>query len=191
MPENTDITEDELTVQDILDGANEAAYHTILEVWREIMRPAESERGKPITPQWANRICSTYREINFKDMPAFKEAYFDRIDELRNILDNEIASDDECLNQITAAEDVEYNSAHYLNVLIDWQKAFLYWEIAWDCTNQFAAVDLAAISEVHRMMFSDTGITSLLDQINFQFTEADQEMLAETLRSIQASAQGE
>jgi hypothetical protein len=183
--------ETELTVQDILDDAGQAPYHTILEVWREVLRPAERERYKKITPQWANRIVATYREIAYQDVPIFRDAYFDKIAQLQEILDNEIASDDECLNQTSPEEDVEYNSNHYLNILIDWQKAFLYWELAWDCTDQYAPMELAAISEIHRMIFDNTGLTSLLDNIQFQFTEDDQTMLVAVLQDIRDSQEGQ
>jgi hypothetical protein len=185
MAENTE----ELTVQDILDEANEVGYHTILEVWREVLRPAQRERFKKITPQWANRICSAYREVVFADMPAFRDSYFDKVNELAEILDLEIAEDAECLNIFTPEEDVEHNGMHYLNVLITWQRAFLAWELDWECTEPDAAVDLAAISEVHRMFFDNTGLTSLLDNINFELTDTDRDILAAALQELKAATE--
>jgi hypothetical protein len=191
MPEDTDITAEELTVQDILDEANQVGYHTILEVWREVLRPAQKERFVKITPQWANRICSSYREIQFRDMPRFRDLYFDKIAELGAILDGVIDSDDECLNMTSAEEDVQHNSANYLNILIDWQRAFLMWELEWDCTDMDAAVNLAAISEVHRMFFDEKGLTNLLDQIQFQITDADRELLAQSLQELKEAQEGQ
>jgi hypothetical protein len=40
------------------------------------------------------------------------------------------------------------------------------------------------MSEVHRMMFSDTGVTSLLDQIGFTLTEDDQNAIAQALNAL-------
>lgn len=175
------------TVQDILDEANSANYHTILEVWREVLKPACTERTKRITPQWANRICTTYREIAFADMLGFRDRYFDKIAELESILLGEIETDDECLNLTTPEEDVEHNSHHYLNVLINWQKAFLSWELAWDCADPDASIELAAISEVHRMFFDQNGLTALLDQIKFEFTDADRDLLAAELNDLRGA----
>ena len=172
------------TVQDILDEANAATYHSILEVWREVLKPAHKERKLRITPQWANRICTTYRELTFADMLEFRDRYFDKIAELENILLGEIESDDECLNVTTPEEDVQNNGHHYLNVLINWQKAFLSWELAWDCADPDASIELAAISEVHRMFFDQNGLTALLDQIQFQFTDADRDLLAASLQEL-------
>lgn len=101
------LDKDDLTVDDIIAEANNAGYHTILEVWREVLRPAASEQTKRITPQWATRVIGTYHGITYADMPAFRELYFGKILHLAGILDDEIASDDECLNLTSAEEDVE------------------------------------------------------------------------------------
>lgn len=188
MSENTQETE--LTVEDILAEADATPYHSILEVWREVLKPAVAERTVKITPQWANRICSSYREINFADVPAFRDEYFDKIEELNDILKVEIATDDECLNVNTAEEDVERNGHHYLNLLIDWQKALLQWELDWGTADERAAVQLAAIAEVHRMFFDNTGLTSLLDNIKFEVSDADRDVLAAALQELRESQEG-
>ena len=182
---------EELTVQDILDDANSAPYNSILRIWAEVLKPAEQERYKKITPQWANRICNTYRELNFADVPKFRDSYFDKILELANILDLESATDDECLNVTTPEEDVQHNTFHYLNVLIDWQKALLSWELAWDCTDECAAAELAAISEVHRMFFDQNGLTALLDQIKFVMTDDHRDLLAASLQEMRDAQEGQ
>lgn len=178
---------DDLTVQDILDEANAVGYHTILEVWREILKPAEGELAKKIAPQWANRIVATYQGVGFADVADFRDLYFSKIIELARILDLEIEGDDECLKFTTAEEDVKFNSHHYINVLTDWQKTFLTWELDWDTTHPDAAIELAAISEVHKMFFEQTGILGLLEQIKFEFTDADRDALAAALEDLRAS----
>jgi hypothetical protein len=188
MSENTQ--ESELTVEDILADAEATPYHTILELWREVLKPARDEQSTKITPQWANRICSSFQEVTFKDMPSFRRGYFSRIIALAELLDDEIASDDECLNMLSPEEDVEHNSHHYLNLLVQWQRTFLYWELEWDCTDADAATELAAISEVHRMFFDSTGLTNLLDQIQFEVTDTDRDMLANSLQELRESVEG-
>jgi hypothetical protein len=178
------------TVQDILDEANAPTYHAILEVWREVLKPAQTERTKRISPQWANRICTTYREINFADMLEFRERYFDKIEELLGILLTEIETDDESLNVTSPEEDVEHNAHHYLNVLTNWQKAFLQWELDWRPDYEDAAVELGAISEVHRMFFDQNGLTALLDQIKFEFTDNDRDLLATELNDMRTATEG-
>ena len=179
------------TVDDLVaDAAANAGYHTILEIWREVLKPAQTERLKKITPQWANRIVTTYTEMTFGDMMTFRDLYFGKIAELEDILLGEISDDDECLNMATPEEDVEENSHHYSNILTNWQKTFLTWELEWDCADPDASIELAAISEVHRMFFDQNGITALLDQIKFEFTDNDRDLLAAELEDLRASKEG-
>jgi hypothetical protein len=184
---DTTITDDE--IKDFIESSS-PAYHTILQVWREVLAPAEAESKKKITPQWANRIVTTYNGIGFGDMFAFKNEYFGKIMELAAILEAEIATDDECLNLLTPEEDVEGNTHHYINVLTEWQKAFLQWELDWEVLHPHAAVQLAAIAEVHKMFFEQTGLVALLDQIKFEFTDADREQLALALDELRESQEG-
>ena len=188
MTENTQ--EETLTVEDILSEAAEAEYHTVLELWREVLSPAAQQANTIITPQWANRITSAYREINFRDMLSYRDTYFGYINQLLDVLNVEIASDDECLNMNGPEEDVEHNSHHYLNLLIEWQKLFLSWELDWRCDTPEAAVQLAAISEAHRMFFDQTGLTALLESIQFQVTEEDTALMAAALEELREPKEG-
>lgn len=183
------LDKDDLTVDDIIAEANKAEYHTILEVWREVLKPAASERVKRITPQWATRIVNSYSRISYYDMPAFRDLYFGKILHLATLLEDEIATDDECLNLTSAEEDAEHNSNHYLNVLFAWQMQFMQWEIEWDSTSSEAALEVAALAEVHKMFFDPQGITALLDQINFQFTDTDRDTLGELLAGLIENAE--
>ena len=179
------------TVDDLMaDAAENAGYHTILEIWREVLKPAQTERLKKITPQWANRIVTTYTEMTFGDMMTFRDLYFGKIAELEDILLGEISSDDECLNMTTPEEDAQENAFHYLNVLINWQKVFLTWELEWSVALDDCHVELAAIAEVHRMFFDPNGLTALLDQIKFEFTDNDRDLLAAELEDLRASKEG-
>jgi hypothetical protein len=179
----------QLTVQDVLDAAEATPYHTILEIWRGVLAPAREQIGSRITPQWATRMVSTYAQVKYEDMPAFGQLYYERIGLLADILDLEIEIDDECLNRTSAQEDVENNSEHYVNLLTEWQRQFLQWEIDWDATSPTAAIEVAALSEVHKMFFDPQGITALLDEINFVFTDGDRENLAEALQELLTAAE--
>lgn len=157
------------------------SYHPILMIWREVLKPAVEEAKKKVTPQWASRITSAYREVNYADMDYVRDSYYGKIAELARILDLEIETDEECLTYTTPEEDVEENGYHYKNLLLQWQLAFLQWEMAWSCTDEHAGPELAAISEAHKMFFGDQGITAFLENIQFPFTEDDQQTLADAL----------
>lgn len=183
----------ELSEQDKVDLAKldagievpeDAVFHPILMVWREILKPARDELEARITPQWASRIVASYKDVAYADMPTMRDRYYGKIIELLEILEAEIATDDECLSYTTPEDDVENNSQHYRNLLRDWQLRFLGWELEWDCTDPKAGTELAAISEVHKAFFGETGVTQYLDNIRFEYTERDQTELAEALAAL-------
>jgi hypothetical protein len=186
----TEGTEEQLTVEDILGEASSAKFHTVLEMWREVLRSVDTLDVQRITPQWASRVVNMHAELRFRDMPRFRDKYIERVTELRTILEELIETDDECLLQTSAEEDVQHNSALYALVLTEWQKAILLWEMQWDCTSLDAAIDFATIAEVHKMFFGEQGLTGLLDQINFEFTDADREMLYGELEQLKQSEEG-
>lgn len=176
-------------IADFIEG--EPSFHTILEVWREILKPAQDSATEHITPQWASRITSKYTQLVYADMPEFRDRYFAKIAELEGVLHAVIEADDECLNQATPEEDGEYNADNYLTVLTQWQIVVLGWELDWDCADPAAGAELAAISEVHTMFFGDVGLTSLLDQISFEFTDMHRDALGMALVNYKESREGD
>lgn len=163
------------------DDGKPNVFRPILYIWREVLAPAGDELEVKPTPQWCSRIVASYPLISYVDMYTYRDLYYSRIKRLGEILDKEIESDEECLTYTTPAEDVEHNSGHYKSVLTDWQLEFLGWEMDWDCLHADSAIDLATISEIHKMFFGDTGLTAYLENIQFEFTEADQAELAQVL----------
>lgn len=159
-------------------------FHPILQIWREVLAPAEKLQHEKVTPQYATRMVSAYPGLTYDVIVDLQSMYYSKLMQLAGILEAEIGTDPDCLTYGSPEEDVEYNSAHYKRILIDWQKAFLVWEIEWDCTSYNAAVELAAISETHKMFFSQTGLTAFLDNIKFVYSEADQKVQAEALNAL-------
>lgn len=147
--------------------------HTILEVWRETLKPAGILRGEKVTPQYASRILASYNGLDFPDMPELQDRYYAKILELLEILDTEIASDPDCLTYTDPQEDAAENGKHYKNLLLLWQLEFLKWELEWDTSAPDAAIELTALSEVHKAFFGPTGMTQFLESIPFEMTEAD------------------
>lgn len=183
----------ELTEQDKADLASLHAmpevpedfeYHPILMVWREILKPARTEASKKVTPQWASRIVAQYQGVTFADMLEFQARYYGKIEELFQMLLDEIATDENCLVYDSPEEDLAENIGHYKNLLRDWQVRFMAWEVAWDCGDPAAGVELAAISEVHKAFFGQTGLTQFLDNIKLELDEAWQAELSAELEAM-------
>jgi hypothetical protein len=173
------------TIEELVDQAKEARYHTVLEMWQKVIEAAGTGDNRRITPQWATRIAGSYFEISYRDLPAFRDEYFEKIAELLATLVEETADDDEALQATSPEEDLERNAHHYLNLLVTWQQQILTWELQWKPTLPDAAIQLAAIGETMRLFFGDNGLTGLLDVIGFQFTDDHREMLAEILEQTQ------
>lgn len=159
-------------------------FHPVLEVWQKVLDPAAAEADAKISPQWANKICSSYREITFADMPEFQKRYFDKVLQLAQILAEEIETDDQCLTPTTPEEDKEKNSRHYKNLIRDWQLRIMQWELDWDITDPHAGVEIGAISEVHKMFLGDMGIVPYLENIKFEITDADRQELVDALNAL-------
>lgn len=183
--ESIEFTEkDQEDLNRMLEESAEPEFHPVLEVWREVLSNGPELAKEKVSPQWASKIVATYVGVAFKDMEDVQAQYFAKIAELANILDLEIATDKECLTYRSAEEDKVENAVHYKNILRDWQLTFLQWELDWNCRDPYAAVELAAISEVHKMFFGPTGLTAYLDNIQFEFTEQDQKDLGEALLEL-------
>ena len=174
------------------EGHEPAKYRTLLEIWRAILEPAVSGemRKDPISPQWATKMVTTYPGVSFADVDDIHHGVFDMSAELAAILDEEIASDDECLKKATAEEDAQENSGHYRALLAGWQIHLLQVELAWRPTSPKAAVELAILSEVQQMFLGQTGLVAHLDTIGFQFEEADQQDLQQKLLDARNEALG-
>lgn len=162
-------------------------FHPILKVWREVLAPARKEGGKRVTPQWANRMVTAYTGLGFADMNRFRDIYYSKLEALYLLLLAEIEKDEDCLTYSSPEDDVANNSAHYKQLLFDWQLLFLDWEIEWDTEDPDAPIVLAAISEIHKLFFGPTGVTQFLDNIKFEFSESDQAELAVLFENLKTA----
>lgn len=180
----------EETPAEAAEESEERPYRTILEVWTAVLEPIAAERARRPNMQWSVRIVNAYPQVRYADMAPFKELYFAKAQRLADILQDSISVDDECLKRVDAAEDARYNGGIYRNVLTDWQKEFLLWELQWDADSEHAAVEVAAIAEIHKMFFDATGLVGLLDQIDLQFTDADRDALTAELQRVKEDFDG-
>lgn len=174
---------------DVPDDASELTpedpgpYRTLLEIWRAVLEPAAEGdmRKDPISPQWATKMVTTYPGIGYAEVEAIHHGVFDMAADLAKLLDEEIASDDECLKKAAAQEDREENAVHYRNMLAGWQIHLLTEELMWHPSDKNAAIKIAVLSEVQQMFLGQTGLVAHLDSIGFLFTDEDQAELAERL----------
>lgn len=182
--ESIEFSEEDIEDLELLNTEGVPSFHPILMVWQELLKPAAGELQARILPQWANKVVQSYAGVTFADMERYRDLYYTKILELAKILDIEIESDEKCLGYDSPEDDAVLNAHHYKNMLLQWQMQFLEWELEWDTSSPDAGVELAAISEVHKMFLGQNGIVNFLDQIPFEYTEADQAMLAGALDEL-------
>lgn len=150
-------------------------YRTLLEIWRAVLEPAVADemRKDPISPQWATKMVTTYPGVGFGDVEAIHNGVFDTAAILAGMLEDEIASDDECLKKADATEDATENARHYKDMLAKWQVYLVEAELAWRPSHRDAAAELAILSEVQQMFLGEMGLVAHLESIGFQFDDDD------------------
>ena len=187
----------EYDIPDDLSDLGEATppekYRTLLEIWRAVLEPATSGEmvAEPIAPQWAVKMVTTYPGVGFADVDAIHTGVFEFAAELAQILEDEIASDDECLKKASATEDAEENARHYKDLLAKWQIHIMEEELAWRPAHRDAATTLAILSEVQQMFLGETGLVAHLEQIGFQFDDDDKQELQDHLVAARAMVLGQ
>ena len=169
-------------IQQFIDaGGQVPKFHTVLEVWREVLKHSVDERDAHVNAGWASKIVSSWPEVTYAQMETYRDTYFGLLIDAFDILEIEIASDADCLSYDEPADDAIENAAHYKNLILLWNMAFQQAELDWQCTQPDAGVWVAAISEANKAIFGPTGVTQYLDNIGFEFTEADQQQLSDAL----------
>lgn len=182
---------DQADLADMLAEPDNFEYHTVLQVWLEVLKQENLDLNRAITPRWATNIVSKYDEISFADMPVYVEEYFDIVVACRDIVQAQVDDNPECLVFNDAAEDALENAPIYKDILLGWQLEFLKRELTWNCEDPRAAVKIAALSEAHGVFFGETGLSGHLEVIKLEFTEADQQELQDSLTEYRvAMAEG-
>lgn len=181
---------DQADLADMLAEPDNFTYHTVLQVWLEILKQENLELNRAITPRWATNIVSKYDEVRFADMPAYVEEYFDLVTACRDAIQAEVDKHEDCLIYNDAAEDALENAEIYKEILRNWQLEFLRRELTWNCEDERAAVKIAALSEVHGVFFGDTGLSAHLEVIKMEFTDEDQADLQAALDELRLELTG-
>jgi hypothetical protein len=187
-PEVTEVIEPPLSEVDAADVAKlndeEPEHRTVLEIWNEVLAGGASEKKARVSPAWASSICARFPQMKIQEFGVFHEKYFEKIDELHQILIYELGADDQALKRRTVKTDAEHNRVHYINIITLWQAAVMQWELNWDFADEHSHIELAAISEAHKFFFGGTGLIAQLDVIEVRFTEDDQNELVAYLEEF-------
>ena len=129
--------------------------------------------------QVANHVVSNHAQIKIQEVPKYMKLYHGYLKDMRDILTAEIDSDKKCFKHIE--EDAEENKAHYLNLLINWQRQIREWEQEWKAASPTAHLTLAAVTDVHGFVLGSNGLVAHLDEINFDYNEDDAKLVADAV----------
>ncbi len=177
-----------LEFRDRLDAGEQPeaeSHRTILEVWREVLKPAVTMKDTEIpAPNYAMAMCGQYPDVHVWDAVKIHRGYCQHLIDVADILEAEIESDPVCLDQSTAEDDATENRGHYLNVLLLWQQYFHQHELEWDCLDAESPVQLASFGEAFKTVFGGPGregITDYLNSIPLEMDDADRQLIADAL----------
>lgn len=185
----------QLTAKDIADlkllgdTDGDAPKRTLLEVWREVLSNIEDSRDTRVGPAAANRIIGSWPKMTYGDIPHYHARYHDLLLEMRDILHAEIDAHPDALENID--DDAEDNRDRYINLLFEWQKKVIDWELAWDPADPNAAAELAAIADATAFYLGGMGLVDHLTQIKFVFDEDAQAEMVQRLEAYRKEASGE
>lgn len=188
MTENTttELTDEDLAAisASLYDESSEGLTVSVLEAWQNVLGNIEESSKERISPREANRVVGSWPKLSFQDVPAYNVRYHELLLELRDILDEVIASDDKAFSRVGEA-DAEENAEHYKELLFRWQAQVLRWEHAWDAADPASHIELAAIADATGFyMNQGTGLINHLEAIGFQYTDEDRDTAAERLRAV-------
>ena len=170
--------------EDIVDETTEQIKEperkrTVLEVWWEVLKNVGPARLEGITMESAVRLLSAHDFLQLEDLNNYSVLYYDILEEAAAILDAEIEDDPSVLE--AGEEDGVDNRAAYLNMLINWQKMLRARELEWSPTTPLAGPKLAAYIDGASFLVGQQGLGAHLSQIEFEFTEADAELVRQAV----------
>ena len=155
--------------------------HTVLEMWQDVLQHIEMHDEEHITPDFAARVVARYSHLGLRiqDVRQYYTYHNQFLKTFRKIVLDEIATDAACLEHVE--DDGEWNSDHYLNILLQWQLQVRQFEDEWDSTAKVAHLKLAALNDALAFVLGNDGIAALLDHNGFQMTDDDREFVGAAL----------
>ena len=147
------------------------AEHTILEVWDNIFQGAESESHKKINIEQAVAMLKAWDILKLNQLPHYRAKFYEHLDVLHTLLKERVEQDETCLEH--AKDDAEWNREIYLQVSLDWNDYFDACDAEWDCTDEYAAPELAALADAASFAVTDNGLLGYLNHIGLSYSSDD------------------
>jgi len=161
----------------------EAPYHAILKVWREMLDPAKQNRHLEPTADWCAVLVARWPFLKFADCGVVQQKYFEVFD-LAHELIEQVAADNPEAFEVTNREDDVENKDLYVHLLTEFQKALFVVQSTWHHTNEHAGAEMAALGEAQQQILGKQGLASYLQVISLPFTEDEQDAMNKELNEF-------
>ena len=156
--------------------AAEAPEHALLKVWLMVLGNVEEALETRLSMAAVNNIVRTWPQIKVQEAMQYHRCYHEQLLKMRSILEAIVATDEECLDRI-GEDDVQENRDLYLELLTEWQRQLVRWEVQWDPNDDDAHVVLAASLTVAEFFFGSQGLVHHLDLRGFVLSDAEAEAI--------------
>ena len=158
---------------------------TLLATWKELLSNIEASRDEPITIQLAARVLANWPKISVQEVAEYFEIYHELLLEMRAAFEIVLAAHPKAIKRVE--DDAEVNRDVYIEILTEWQKTALGWELDWDVTAENAHIQMGAIVDATNFFLSQKGLVAHFDTIQLRFEEADSVALAAELEAWKAA----
>lgn len=164
----------------------EAEYHSILKVWREMLNPAQQQRHLAPTPDWCAVLIARWPFLKFSDCGTVQSEYFKIFDAAHAIIE-EVAADNPEAFEVTEREDDIENKDIYVHILTQFQKSLFVTQSEWSHEDPEAGAKMAALGEAQQQILGKDGLASYLGVVGLPFTQEEQDVMNQELNEFRAS----
>lgn len=159
----------------------QAPYHSVLKVWRNMLDPEHQNRHLPPSPDWCAIIIARWPFLKFSDCGKVQEEYFKIFDSAHEIIEQVYRDNPEAFEITNREKDIE-NKDFYVFLLKEFQRMLFVAQSEWKYDDPDAGAKMAALGEAQTQIVGKQGLASYLGIIELPFTQEEQsEMDAELM----------
>ena len=158
---------------------------TLLATWKELLSNIEASRDEPISFQLALRVISNWPKISVQEVEEYFDIYHELLLEMRSVFEGVLAAHPKAIKRVE--DDGEVNRDVYIEILTEWQKTALGWELDWEVSSPNAHIVMGAMVDATGFFLGQKGLVAHFDNIGRRFEEADSVALVAELEAWKAA----
>lgn len=178
---NEDIEELLKGAEGLLAGkAEPTSQRTVLEIWQEILSNIENFENEDLGPEEVLALLAGRPSLKVEEIWEYLKRYYGLLKEYRGALDEEIASDPDCLKHHGDA-DLEENRHHYLNMLLLWNLLAQHVGDEWSWHNSAPLAKAYALVDARAFVLGENGLVAHLGVLGLQLDEDERQNIETAL----------